>query len=40
MDFELDNYAEAYIGIHVIFAHMCDLFGSINNCFHSSDEIL
>ena len=25
MDLELDNYAEAYIGIHEIFAHMCNL---------------
>ena len=25
MDLELDNYAEAYIGIHAIFAHMCSL---------------
>ena len=25
MDLELNSYAEAYIGIHTIFAHMCNL---------------
>ena len=25
MDLEFDNYAEAYIGIHAIFAHTCNL---------------